>query len=161
MNAEDARRIFDYSIVSGKLFWRNQPSSKVPAGSIAGTLTKQGYVSLKYQGKRHLVHRIAWLYVTGEPASGQVDHRDGRRSNNSWINLRDCTQSVNQQNMRRPKSSNALGLLGVHIDKASGKPRADISVNGKNLYLGLFETPEEAHAAYIEAKRKHHDGCTI
>jgi hypothetical protein len=27
--------------------------------------------------------------------------------------------------------------------------------------LGYFKTPEEAHQAYVQAKRKHHHTCTI
>ena len=39
--------------------------------------------------------------------------------------------------------------------------KARITVKGKEILLGRFDTAEEAHAAYLEAKRVHHPGCTI
>jgi hypothetical protein len=39
--------------------------------------------------------------------------------------------------------------------------RARIQVNGKGVHLGMFATPDEAHEAYLIAKRKLHEGCAI
>lgn len=36
-----------------------------------------------------------------------------------------------------------------------------IGVAGKSLSLGCFDTADQAHAAYVEAKRLHHEGCTL
>jgi hypothetical protein len=68
--------------------------------------------------------------------------------------------SVNQQNHRVARVDNKCGLLGV---SSSGKRwQARIGhPGGKDAYLGLFDTPELAHAAYLEAKRRLHPGCTI
>jgi hypothetical protein len=51
--------------------------------------------------------------------------------------------------------------LGVFVDKKSNKYVSKLQTNGKQKWLGLFETPEEAHQAYLIAKRQTHEGCTI
>jgi hypothetical protein len=41
------------------------------------------------------------------------------------------------------------------------KWRANITHSGKTHWLGDFATPEEAHQAYLTAKRKFHAACTL
>lgn len=54
------------------------------------------------------------------------------------------------------------GLLGACWNKQNKRYIAQIRVNWKTHYLSSFHTAEEAHAAYLEAKRRlHADGCTI
>ena len=50
-------------------------------------------------------------------------------------------------------AKNATGLTGVTIRR--GKYEAGITINGRSMYLGTFNTAEEAHGAYLEAKRKY------
>jgi hypothetical protein len=73
--------------------------------------------------------------------------------------MRDLTTSGNQQNQRRASQDSQSGFLGASPHR--GKFQAQITVNGKNRYLGMFETPEAAHAAYVAAKRNLHSTCTI
>ena len=35
---------------------------------------------------------------------------------------------------------------------------AALTVNGRQVYLGYHDTPEQAHLAYLEGKKKHHAG---
>lgn len=56
--------------------------------------------------------------------------------------------------------TNATGLLGVSKADSRGF-RARIFYAGKETHLGTFKTPEDAHAAYLAAKRRLHAGCTI
>ena len=51
------------------------------------------------------------------------------------------------------KTKNSTGLTGVTIRR--GKYEAGITVNGRSMYLGTYMTAEEAHGAYLEAKRKY------
>lgn len=131
----------------------------VRAGDRAGTITKQGYVQLSIDGVRYRANRIAWLVMTGEWPGGIVDHRDGVRANNRWRNLRDTTHLVNMQNRTGPNCGSSTGLLGV--TRSRGKFQAQIQANGRDVFLGRHESPEEAHAAYLDAKRRLHEGCTI
>jgi hypothetical protein len=107
-----------------------------------------------------MAHRVVWEVVHGDISEGmQIDHRNGDRSDNSIENLRLVTPEENVQNQRRPKRQNKVGYLGV--SQLRGKYRATIVVAGKQIYLGAFDSPEEAQEAYIRAKRNLHPACTI
>jgi hypothetical protein len=90
-----------------------------------------------------------------------IDHRDTCRTNNRLANLRDATRSVNAQNLRAARSNNSsCGLLGVTWNR--GRWTAQISPpGGPRTYIGRFDTAEQAHAAYLDAKRRLHAGCTL
>ena len=89
--------------------------------------------------------------MTGEWGRPAIDHRDGNSTNNRWSNLRRATPSQNNANRRRPRH-NTSGYKGVYF--RWGFWRACIKRNGRRIYLGVFATPEEAHAAYVAAARK-------
>jgi hypothetical protein len=91
--------------------------------------------------------------------SGEIDHKNGVRNDDRFNNLRDVARSGNTQNQRHAHKNNKLGLLGV--TRHGKKFSANIQVNGKPRYLGLFSTPEEAYAVYVIEKRKLHPFCTI
>lgn len=124
----------------------------------AGCLDR-GYLIISLNGSTHRCHRLAWVYMTGKFPKGQIDHINGIGTDNRFINLRDVTPSENQRNRRCPQKTNKTGFLGV--SKSRGKYLASIRIDAKNINLGRYETPEEAHGAYLLAKRKHHLTCTI
>lgn len=95
-------------------------------------------------------HRLAWLYMTGELPSCVVDHIDLDGTNNCWSNLRNATRSQNEANSRSKKNSK-IGLKGVTWHSKARKYRATISLNGSQKWLGYFNTPQDAHAAYCNA----------
>jgi HNH endonuclease len=126
---------------------------RVKIGDIAGCLhVGSGYVNIRVFGIHYKAHRLAWLYIHGINPCNDIDHINGNRSDNRIINLRDVTRSVNKQNTRKCSSNNKSGFLGVR------------STNGKFVALitiGTYDTPEEAHQAYLNVKRIIHTGCTI
>jgi len=107
----------------------------------------------------YLAHRLAWLYVTGHWPLVHVDHIDGNRKNNAFSNLREADRKTNAQNMRMAHRDNKTGLLGVTAHRKTFV--ANILVDGCQLRIGRFATAEEAHAAYLNAKRAMHKGCTL
>lgn len=109
-----------------------------------------GYVTIRIDRKNHQAHRLAWLYVKGEWPEQEIDHINGVRGDNHWSNLREAKRSENAQN-RTAYRCNATGLLGIQFTR--GKWQAKIAVHKRQKYLGRYETPEEAHAAYLDAKR--------
>lgn len=88
-----------------------------------------------------------------------LDHINGNRADNRIANLREVPNAVNCQNKRAPLPKNKTGFLGVTRD-AHGF-RAAVMLNRRQHHLGRFDTAEAAHAAYVEAKRRLHEGCTL
>ena len=163
MNNEDRlKKALHYNPDTGVFIWINNNNSRVNAGMIAGSLNGSGYQIISIDAKRYYSHRLAWLYVYGELPSCQIDHINGIRTDNRIINLREATNAKNQQNLKKCRANNKIGLLGVDYFKYSKKKyRAQIMIDSKQKCLGYFETPEEAHEAYLDAKRKFHEFCTL
>ncbi len=123
------------------------------------SLTRKGYLRLYLSGRHYLVHRLVWLFVTGHWPLGLIDHRDGDKTNNRFSNLRDADNRLNQQNQRTAHRDSHSGVLGV--SRNGGRWKARIKFGGAQVTLGSYATPEEAHNAYIAAKRSLHEGCTL
>ena len=157
-SAEYIRSILDYSPETGEFRWKVR--SDVPkecntrwAGKITGCPNVKGYILIGINGRLYYAHRLAWLYMTGECPYDDVDHRDVNSSNNKWENLRRGTRTLNHGN-RKISSKNTSGLKGASIFRRDGTWRAQIQVKGKNIHLGYYSTPEEAHKVYMEAAKK-------
>lgn len=140
------------------LFTHTKSRGRKQAGGIAGTKSG-GYIQVGLDYAQYRAHRLAWLYMTGKFPEYDVDHINGKRDDNRWCNLREATRTENMQNLREATSASGSGLLGAFSGR--NRWRSQIRVGGKQLNLGTFDTAEEAHAAYVEAKRIHHPGCTI
>lgn len=153
--AAEIRLMFDYDPEDGLLV-RKSRRGRSDAGSVAGTGTKKGYLSVEIDHKGYLAHRLAWLHFYGEFPESAIDHKDRNKQNNRIGNLRLATDSENKQNRVEPQANNQTGLLGVCFHKAAGKWMAQIKLNRIRTYLGLFDSPELAHAAYLDAKRLKH-----
>ncbi|MEN9885444.1 MAG: hypothetical protein RL758_22 [Pseudomonadota bacterium] len=154
-----AAQMLRYDSKTGLLYWLQRPCHNVFAEDIAGTKTSKGYIQIQLNKRLYKAHRIAWLLHFGSWPKGVVDHINGEKTDNRIENLRDVSIAVNSQNQRRPMSTNKSGYLGVSPFK--GQWSAEILVSGRKKHIGLFETPDAAHRAYIEEKRKSHHGCTL
>lgn len=161
MDVAELRRVLDYNRESGEFRWLKKLSNRALAGSVAGTLEGYGYIQILIHGTLVKAHRLAWVFAYGQWPSGLIDHVNGNRADNSLLNLRDASRLVNQQNLRSAPKNSSTGILGAHI-ATSGKPfRSRIRVDGKERHIGKYETAEQAHAAYVAAKRRLHEGCTL
>jgi hypothetical protein len=129
------------------------------AGAEAGTIKHQGYRVVGVGGQKIAAHRLAWFIACGSWPDGDIDHINGDRSDNRITNLRCVTRGVNLQNTRKAHSDSASGVLGVTA--RGNKWRATIFADGRCRHLGLFDSIHDAHAAYLEAKRRLHPGCTV
>lgn len=154
---EPATGLFRYRIdVRGG---RNSAFLKAKAGELAGGIGGAGYWCLSAGGRRVGAHRVAWLLMTGDWPVSDIDHVNGVRTDNRWSNLRLATRSENMQNLKAPHKDNETGFLGV--ERKRDRFAARISIEGKRMYLGVFTTPQEAHVAYINAKRRLHERNTL
>lgn len=143
------RTVLDYCAETGDFRWKGHNRN----GVIAGTVDQRGYVRIAVLTLGFKAHRLAVALHTGElpPASLHIDHINGEKTDNRIVNLRVCTAKQNQENSRMPKS-NTTGLKGVST--SGNRYRAAICHNRRQIYLGCFKTPEEAHAAYCEAAKR-------
>lgn len=154
----EMRRVFSYDPETG-VFMRLVARGRWRPGR-ADRPVSNGYRALKVNGYRLLGHRVAWVFMNGERPPKEIDHINGIRSDNRWVNLRAADRFLNMQNLRAANSNNKSGFLGVTSEK-SGRFRAAIIANGVTFKLGRFNTPEEAHAVYLAKKREIHGGCVI
>jgi hypothetical protein len=161
LTAERLRDVLDYNPETGEFRWKVTLSNRAPAGAKAGCFDKNhsGYILIRVLGRSYPAHRLAWLYVNGEMPNDDIDHINGNRADNRIANLRDVTRVVNLQNRR--KGIGRSGLIGAHWFSPANCWQSSIRVNGENIPLGYFKTPEAAHEAYMTAKRELHEGCTI
>lgn len=151
---QELLRVLDYNEQTGIFTWLESTARLVKVGDAAGSTNKRtGYTSIKIGWKRYPAHHLAWFYVHGSWPVEQIDHINRTRSDNRIMNLREATNSQNQQN-RAIESSCKSGLRG--ICKRGNRWTAEIMANKKRIYLGSFQTPEEAGSAYLKAKRDLH-----
>ena len=159
LRAEEARELFNYDPETGALTWKVQNSNRSFKGRVAGGLSNTGYLEVRVNKTTYLVHRLVWLIHTGSWPEHLIDHLNGVRTDNRIVNLRDVPRRVNQENQRRARCDSQTGVLGVYAKR--NKFSSSIGVCGRRVYLGVFDTPLEAHQAYLTAKRALHAGCTI
>lgn len=153
------QNLLRYDQETGVFTWLIAVNRNIKVGDLAGGKNANGYIRVCVRGRSYYAHRLAWFYMNGEWPKGEIDHRDGDSSNNRWKNLRELEHSLNLQNQRKASSNNQTGLLGVSPSR--GRFRATIKLDGRAKFLGRFDSAEEAHAAYVKAKRDLHPGCTI
>ena len=156
---ERLREVLHYDPETGVFTWLVRTSTRIKVGDVAAAADGRGYIVIGVDGVLYKSHRLAFLWMTGEWPPQFVDHINGVRDDNRWSNLRPATRSENNQNVRRARAGNRTGLLGVCRYRKRFK--AQIRVDGRNLCLGTFDTPEQAHEAYLAAKRRLHPGSTI
>lgn len=159
LTAQRLRELLHYDPETGVLTRAVSTSCRARAGAVAGCINASGYRQIGFNKTLFYAHRLVWLYVHGEWPKGHIDHIDGDKTNNRLNNLRDASGFVNSQNRRCASSNSAHGFLGVTKNKRRWSAR--IFANGTQIHLGTFDSPEEASATYVAAKRIEHGGCTI
>ena len=124
-----------------------------------GSINSAGYRVVSIDGKFLYAHQIAVFIINGEWPTEDVDHINGVKCDNRRENLRVVSCSVNLQNLKRARSDNKSGFLGVAVHKFGFT--AQINLNGKKRHIGIFKTAEAAHEAYLKVKREIHEGCEL
>jgi len=151
--AMQLRQMLDYNPETGVLTWRkceffSNARNAQFGGKLAGGKEVNGYISIGLNGRWYKAHRLAWFYMTDEWPDDQIDHKNGIRNDNRWINLRIATNQENQFN-KNANANNKCGLKGVFKSHLISKPwKAKITKNGAKCHLGYFVTKELAYEAY-------------
>jgi hypothetical protein len=124
-----------------KLTERYRMLSKNTGGYSVVNLCKDGKVK-KYPS--HILVAMAFLNHKPSGHSVVVDHIDNDISNNRLSNLQLISSRKNSTKDKKPKS----GFAGV-IKTKSGRYQSRILHKKQQICLGMFDTPEEAHQAYL------------
>ena len=161
------RECFRYEPETGRLFWRNRPASHFQLPEHADSWNKQnagkrafkidpasgyGRSEVLHEGRRYRMTagRVAFALAHGYWPT-VVDHADGSPKNNRLSNLREASHVQNSWNIHKTKRPDKL--RGAFLDRGQWSARANHG--GKKLYLGRFDTEQEAHAAYCAFVTEH------
>lgn len=150
---ERIREVLNYDGGTGQFYWKVKASKKTVVGSVAGSKEPRGYIKIRIDGALLSAHQIAFMWMNGNWADGEIDHIDRDKSNNRWDNLRLATRSQNARNS--PPRFNKTGFNNVG-QSASGKYYCRIIVDKKQVNMCGYDTPAEAHNAYLIAVKQHH-----
>lgn len=171
LTPQTLRKLLKYNPKTGELFWRERTPNMFKDGEhtaehrcnnwnscfavkaalieITDNHYRYGHIfNLKYRA-----HRVIWAMQTGEWPAAEIDHKNHIRDDNRWENLREATRLENCRNQTLRKD-NTSGTIGVTWMKKIKKWRAQIVVNGRNIFLGEYADKEDAISARKEAEKR-------
>jgi hypothetical protein len=164
ISVEILRDILDYDAESGALVWRmrsrryftserqmNAWNAKFAGKPALRSVHSAGYLHGSIFNRMFFAHRVCWALHEGQWPRQQIDHINGRRSDNRRSNLRDATPAENSRNMAK-RRRNRSGVTGVHAGQR-GRWRAQITDKGRTVCLGEYDTLEAAAEARRAAER--------
>jgi hypothetical protein len=148
-----------YDPLNGVLTWIKPVAKRIKVGDSVTGVSGDGsiHTTITINGKHKFfkAHQLAWLMTTGHLPVKHIDHINGVKTDNRWCNLREATISECLCNTGKRKD-NTSTFKGVTFWPKRNKFKAQITLNGKYHYLGIFRTAEEAYAAYCKAAKALH-----
>lgn len=119
-------------------------------GKVTGTRhDDRGFLKASIDNERHLLHRLAWLWMTGTMPRWNIEHINGDHDDNRWSNLREGNRMQKGRHRaprREPTPVPGLWRVGDRFE-------AMVEVEGVTINLGSFSTTEEAIAAIARVRR--------
>jgi len=156
ITAERLRELVEYNPLTGQFMTLTSThNGRWGPGRAIGTDNGIGYLVATLDSRKQYLHRMAYLYVTGEHPPAEIDHINRNRSDNRWANLRPATSGQNKYNLPKMRS-NTSGHAGVSYSVRDKYFHAYIGVGGTRKNIGYFKTLEEAVAARLSAVETHH-----
>jgi hypothetical protein len=153
IDCNQLREILEYQPETGLFFWKKKRNG-ISVGQLAGGKDRDGYIRIRIDNVKYAAHRLAWMYIHNDFPKNFIDHINGIKSDNRICNIRDVTRSENMQNLFKPQGRNIY--IGVYKNQNANTWYSKIEINGKQIRLGIFKTPEEANIAYKKAKLIYH-----
>ena len=117
---------------------------------------KKGYSKIGLDGKMYMYHRVVFKVcnpnwdITDNSRENEIDHICGVKPIDNHI------ENLRVLNSQQNKFNNLHFVKGYSYHKRDNKYQAKIRTNGKVIYLGCYDTAEEAREAYLKAKAIHH-----
>lgn len=156
LTQEDVKELFEYK--DGDLYWKidiyrgNANSIQIKVGSKAGSTSSFNYKRVQYKRKCYQISKLIFLMFYGYIPK-YISYKDGNTLNTKIENLICVNKS--QVHIRQKKSiTNKTGYKGVFCER--GKFKSLFVKNGKVLFLGYYNTPEEASKVYEETRIKYY-----
>ncbi|QYC96916.1 HNH endonuclease [Escherichia phage IME267] len=143
---------FEANFETGQVYWKVRRGTKIRAGDEAGCIDSLGRWKLCCQGFTFRRYQVIWCLKHGTFPETQIDHINRNPLDDRLSNLRLVTNEVNSWN-KGLNSNNRSGVKGVYLSK--GRYIANIFIQGKTLYLGTFDTLEEAAKCRQEKEQEH------
>lgn len=141
-----AKELLIFDADTGFFYWKEPKGlARARKDGRAGNIGPNGYEYIRIDGRLILSHRLAFAFAMGRQPDGNIDHANGDPLDNRPCNLREATQQQNAWNSRVRKTKR-LPVKGVR--QIPSGYCASIWVNGRAKHLGVFQSAEEAGAAY-------------
>ena len=154
LNQSSLKELVLYDPETGIFVWKKGRAG-ASAGKKIGCLKPSGYIVALVNGKLHRLHRLAWLYTTGEWPKHEIDHINGNRSDNRFCNLREATKAQNNWNKKVRKDSK-VGVKNVIYYPKWGAYYVRITANKITQNFGPFKTKDEAEKVSLEKRKEIH-----
>lgn len=153
---KELKDVLEYNEHTGIFSWKISPCKNVKIGSVAGTLHKKtGYIKITYKNNKISAHRLSWAFMLEEWPAFDVDHINGNRQDNRWVNLRQATRQQNSLN-RLKSSRNTSGVKGVHFDRKRNKWGSTITFDKTRYWLGFHSSLKQAEDAVVTKRKELH-----
>lgn len=131
-----------YEDHTGLFFWK-------ATGRKIGWVHTTGHIKIDFEKKKYYAHRMAYAFTNGEWPEEEIDHINGNKADNRIANLRACSRIENMRNSPQ-RAHSKQPYKGVRA-RANGRWEARISHLKKAIFLGTFNSAEEAYEAYLFA----------
>lgn len=157
------RDYLDCDYETGQLTWRVRPNNRRFTTRYAGTeaftaVESNGYRRGSINNQLFRRHQVVWCHYHGKWPTDPIDHKRGVVAGDGIENLEQKPHKLNCRNQKL-RSTNKTGVMGV--TPYGDRFRVNISVDGKNIHIGIYDTKKEATAARKQAEldygfSKHH-----
>lgn len=137
--------------------WNKRWSGRIAGCEVSRKSSSTAYMTVCVNGKKYYQHRVIWEMLKGKIPDGmEIDHQDHNGLNNLIENLRLTSPLGNGQNKPRLKN-NTSGYVGV--SKSGSKWRAYIGEGNKQIWLGSFDSFDDAKMAREKASSRYSFHC--
>ena len=153
LTLSSVRERIHYDPETGFFTWLSKSHPRM-VGKRAGCPSGRGYRQVWILGVHLKEHHLVWFYMTGTWPPDQLDHINGEKSDNRYINLR-CVNNLQNQAARN------VATRGIWRDERRNTWRASVGSGSNRLHLGTFATAEAAKAAYNRAAKQRYGDLVI